>query len=62
MGKDLFKMFSYMNKNNFVVIEDIDAFKMEFKDINSMLRAMWIHLASSTSPISILNSFVRAVI
>ncbi|MCA0933636.1 NmrA/HSCARG family protein [Lutimonas saemankumensis] len=33
MGKDLFKMFSYMNKNNFIVMKDIDAFKKEFKEL-----------------------------
>lgn len=30
MGKDLYKMFSYMNKNNFKVIKDINAVKNEF--------------------------------
>ncbi|WKK65355.1 NmrA/HSCARG family protein [Lutimonas zeaxanthinifaciens] len=33
MGRDLFKMFSYMNKNDFVVMKDIDAFKMKYKDL-----------------------------
>lgn len=33
MGKDLFKMFSYMNKNNFIVMKDIDAFKEEYKEL-----------------------------
>ena len=35
MGKDLFKMFSYMNKNNFVVVKDIDSFKKEFKGLGN---------------------------
>jgi len=30
MGKDLYKMFAYMNKNNFTLIDDIDAIKKEF--------------------------------
>ena len=30
MGKDLYKMFAYMNKNNFTIIDDIDAIKKEF--------------------------------
>jgi len=30
MGKDLHKMFQYMNKNNFVVVKDIAAIKEEF--------------------------------
>ncbi|UCE92707.1 MAG: NmrA/HSCARG family protein [Flavobacteriaceae bacterium] len=33
MGKDLFKMFSYMNKYNFIVMKDIDAFKAEYKKL-----------------------------
>lgn len=30
MGKDLYKMFKYMNENNFEVVENIDAIKNEF--------------------------------
>ena len=30
MGKDLYKMFAYMNKNNFTLVDDIDAIKKEF--------------------------------
>ena len=31
MGKDLYKMFRYMNNNNFKVVDDIDAIKNEFQ-------------------------------
>ncbi|MBT8273329.1 MAG: NmrA family NAD(P)-binding protein, partial [Bacteroidia bacterium] len=36
MGKDLSKMFRYMNKNNFVVVEDIDRIKQEFKGLGDL--------------------------
>ena len=40
MGKDLSKMFKYMNKNNFVVVKDIAAIKHEF-NLDSNLKD-WI--------------------
>ena len=36
MGKDLYKMFNYMNKTNFVIVEDIDAFKNEFEELGDL--------------------------
>ena len=30
MGKDLYKMFAYMNKNNFTIVDNIDEIKKEF--------------------------------
>jgi len=36
MGKNLYKMFSYMNKNNFKAVEDIDALKKEFSGLGNL--------------------------
>lgn len=36
MGKDLRKMFTYMNKNNFRAVEDIDALKNEFPGLGDL--------------------------
>jgi len=36
MGKDLRKMFTYMNKNNFKAVEDIDALKKEFSGLGNL--------------------------
>jgi len=36
MGKDLYKMFGYMNKNNFVVVDDIDHIKKEFEGLGDL--------------------------
>lgn len=36
MGKDLYKMFRYMNKNNFVIVDDIDAIKKEFHGLGDL--------------------------
>ena len=41
MGKDLYKMFAYMNKNNFVVVESIDEIKKEFEGLGDL--DQWIH-------------------
>ena len=40
MGKDLRKMFAYMNKNNFKAVEDIDALKNEFPGLGNL--SQWI--------------------
>ena len=40
MGKDLSKMFNYMNKNDFVVVKDIDALKQEFEGLGDLKQ--WI--------------------
>lgn len=36
MGKDLYKMFKYMNKNDFVVIKDIESIRQEFKGLSNL--------------------------
>jgi len=36
MGKNLYKMFTYMNKNNFKAVEDIDALKKEFSGLGNL--------------------------
>lgn len=36
MGKDLYKMFGYMNKNNFVVVDNIDEIKKEFHGLGDL--------------------------
>jgi len=36
MGKDLYKMFRYMNKNDFVVIKDIEPIRQEFKGLSNL--------------------------
>jgi hypothetical protein len=36
MGKDLYKMFQYMNKNNFVVVDNIEEIKKEFHDLGDL--------------------------
>lgn len=36
MGKDLRKMFTYMNKNNFKAVEDIASLKKEFTDLGNL--------------------------
>jgi uncharacterized protein YbjT (DUF2867 family) len=36
MGKDLRKMFTYMNKNNFKAVKDIDALKKEFNNLGNL--------------------------
>jgi len=41
MGKDLSKMFNYMNKNDFVVVDDIDALKQEFSNLGDL--KSWIN-------------------
>ncbi len=48
MGKDLHKMFSYMNKNNFKAVKDIDAFKNEFNGLGNLNQ--WIA-----------NEFIRTI-
>ena len=40
MGKDLYKMFGYMNKNNFVVVDSIDEIKKEFDGLGDL--EQWI--------------------
>jgi len=40
MGKDLHKMFTYMNKNNFNNVEDIDALKNKFNGLGNLTE--WI--------------------
>ena len=41
MGKDLSKMFKYMNRNDFVVVKDIEAIKQEFDGLSNL--DQWIH-------------------
>ena len=36
MGKDLYKMFGYMNKNNFVVVKNIEEVKKEFDGLGDL--------------------------
>ena len=36
MGKDLYKMFSWINKNDAVFVKDLDAFKKEFSGLMSL--------------------------
>lgn len=36
MGKDLYKMFKYMNKNDFVVLKDIEPIKQEFEGLGNL--------------------------
>ena len=36
MGKDLRKMFAYVNKNNFKAVEDIDVLKNEFPGLGNL--------------------------
>lgn len=36
MGYDLFKMFNYMNKNNFAIVDDIASIKKEFKGLGNL--------------------------
>ena len=36
MGKDLYKMFAYMNKNNFALVDDIDEIKKEFDGLGDL--------------------------
>lgn len=36
MGKDLYKMFAYMNKNNFTIVEDINKIRDEFEGLGSL--------------------------
>jgi len=36
MGKDLYKMFAYMNKNNFTIVEDINKIREEFEGLGSL--------------------------
>jgi uncharacterized protein YbjT (DUF2867 family) len=41
MGKDLYRMFKYMNKHNFIVVKDIESIKKEFDlqgDLNSWIK------------------------
>jgi hypothetical protein len=33
MGKDLYKMFAWINKNDAIFLKDINAFKKEFPDL-----------------------------
>jgi uncharacterized protein YbjT (DUF2867 family) len=40
MGKDLHKMFAYMNKNNFRAVDDIDALKNEFSGLGNLTQ--WV--------------------
>ena len=47
MGKNLYLMFSYMNKNNFNAAEDIDAIKEEFGLIGNL--KSWIENEFKTS-------------
>lgn len=41
MGKDLYKMFGYMNKNNFVVVDNIDEIHEEFDGLGDL--EQWIN-------------------
>jgi hypothetical protein len=36
MGKDLRKMFSYMNNNNFAEVKDVEALKKEFNGLGNL--------------------------
>ena len=36
MGRDLRKMFTYMNKNNFIAVKDFAALKKEFPDLGNL--------------------------
>lgn len=36
MGYDLYKMFNYMNKHNFVIVDDIESIKKEFKGLGNL--------------------------
>ena len=36
MGKDLYKMFAYMNKNNFTIVDNIDEIKKEFDGLGDL--------------------------
>ena len=40
MGKDLYKMFGYTNKNNFVVVDNIDEIHEEFDGLGDL--EQWI--------------------
>ncbi len=42
MGKDLYKMFSWINKNDAVFVKDLDAFKKEFPGLMSLEE--WIRI------------------
>ncbi len=45
MGKDLYKMFTWINKNDAVFLKDMDAFKVEFPcqlDLNTWIRQRFI--------------------
>ena len=41
MGKDLYKMFKYMNKNDFVVLKEIEPIKQEFEGLSNLEK--WIN-------------------
>jgi len=36
MGYDLYKMFNYMNRHNFVIVDDIESIKTEFKGLGNL--------------------------
>jgi len=47
MGKDLFKMFNYMNHNDFVVVKDIKAVKKEFDGLGNLNQWIIDHFSNT---------------
>lgn len=47
MGKDLYKMFNYMNQNDFVVVKDIEAVKKEFDGLGNLNQWIIDHFSNT---------------
>jgi uncharacterized protein YbjT (DUF2867 family) len=47
MGKDLYKMFNYMNQNDFVVVKDIETVKKEFDGLGNLNQWIIDHFSNT---------------
>ena len=57
MGKNLYKMFAWINKNDAVFLKDLDSFRKEYPNLTSLRQ--WIQLNFKNGPVKTVHHILK---